>query len=84
MAGSLLVDACTFLLGSQPQSTFSRPPEPSVLSGHNGEHGDLDAIEFIEATPGTGLGEALEYRSQRLVIHLVAGVKNIDGQSKAS
>ena len=52
----------------------SIPPLPAPA---HGEHRDRDAVELVEAAPGTGLRKALVDLAHRLVIHLVRAVEHV-------
>lgn len=46
-----------------------------LLSGDR-QDGQVDAIEFVETTPRTGLGQALEDATQSAVVHLLRTVEH--------
>lgn len=48
----------------------------SDLLGSDGQHGQFNPVELIEATPGAGLGEALVYPAETAVVHLVGAVEH--------
>ena len=53
------------------------------LYGEHGEHLDGDAIELIEATPGTGLSESFVNVGARLVIHLFGTIEHVDNHAQS-
>mmetsp|Transcript_13737 Transcript_13737/g.31796 ORF Transcript_13737/g.31796 Transcript_13737/m.31796 type:complete len:346 (+) Transcript_13737:7453-8490(+) len=47
------------------------------LGRHDRQHGDINAVEFVEATPGTGLSKTLEDLPHGLVVHLIRAVEHV-------
>ena len=54
-----------------------------LLGGH-GQHGQLDAVELVEAAPGAGLGEALVDAAEAPEVHLVGAVEDDDVLAEAA